>query len=206
MDLGDKIEVRFFCQQEEQGSVNVRHYDIVGKAGNGVTQEAIADAMGAKFADALKDLMTPLADYRGCGVRRISPLPLTIEALSAADSGVGTVAGDPLPGQVSGIITLTTLFAGKRFRGRFYAPFPGEADNTTNGRPSTAYVTRLAILMNLLDDNVIVTSGADSNTCMPVVRSRKFGLWTQVIECFARTRWATQRRRGNYGSPNISPL
>lgn len=205
MEILDQIEARIICSHEDQISINVRHYQVLTKVGTGADLAACALAIDTEIVAEIKALLPDTVTYRGVGCRRIFPLPLTPEIPYTGTTAVGTVLGDVLPGQVSGILTLRTAFAGKRYRGRFYMGFPGEADNTASGIPSLSYVGRLAALGNKLDNVVTAGGGGNTNTLQPYVRSKKFGLQNAITITQARQRWATQRRRGNYGVPNIAP-
>jgi hypothetical protein len=119
---------------------------------------------------------------------------------------VGTAAGNPIPNQVSGIITKTTAFAGRANRGRTYVPFPAASFNLApNDTPTAAYVALLDALGIVLFAPMALTLGADTVNVTPVLFHRRTGFNTPITNFRSRQLWATQRRRGNYGTANTLP-
>lgn len=204
--VGDLYEARIVVTQGQQTSINVRHYEVTAKSGNGATDAQIASAIDTLIAGAYKALLDSVAFYRGVGVRRITPLPIGVEVSTLASSGVGTATGDSLPGQVSGLITLRTAFGGRSRRGRVYIPFPAEGDNGTTGTPTVGYNTRLGTLAAQLITSITAGGGGNDNFLIPVVYSRKFNLKTPVTTASGPFKWATQRSRGTYGRVNAPPF
>lgn len=203
---GDLYECRIVTTRGNQTAINVRHYLCTAKAGTGVTDQTLATQLDATFQTALKALMDGGSQYRGVGVRRISPLPLGAEVVSTANAGNGNVAGDQLPAQICGMITLRSEFGGRDRRGRIYIPFVAEADNDTIGAPSTGYMTRLGSFAALLIFVQALGTAGNTNTFQPVVHSRKTGVNVYIRTATAIQKWATQRSRGHFGRPNPSPI
>lgn len=202
MAIGDVLQARFESVQGNQAAENIRQFRVSAEVAPVPTYGDVASGLGGIIGPELRALMSSSATYRGCAVRRISPLPLTLEQMSTNQAGVGAIAGDPLPPQVSGIVTLRTAMAGRRFRGRFYVPFPAESDNTSGHIPSSGYLSALINLQNSLALATVITVGLGSITVIPVIWSRRFRTTTDITLGVARAIWATQRRRGDYGRPN----
>ena len=203
---GDTVELRVFVVRGEQTAINVRHYQVGAVGGAGITEEQFAAHMAVLLAPRYKALIGTTAHFRGCGVRKINPLPVGLEKYSTASAGFGTVVGEAMAGQLCGLISLRTNFAGRSARGRIYVPFPTEGQSDTNGRPMGAYS---ALLGNLGDDLIVaqtVVSGANSATLHPTIWSRKNRVGNVVLAHIEPLKWATQRRRGDFGTPNASPI
>lgn len=207
-EVNDIYEVRIFCTHtsQQQTAVNVRHYRIVAKQGTGATDLTIAQFLDTQFHTVYKPILHNQAQYRGVGVRRIKPLPVTAEVLTSGNVGAGTATGEPLPGQVCGIITLRTLFGGPRYRGRMYLPFPAETFNDADSLPTTAYYNLLGTLGNVMASGMSPGAGGNTMDMLPIVFSRKFSTSEDVIGYTQRFKWATQRSRGSYGAKNPAPF
>lgn len=206
--VGDIYEVRFFCEDlpRRQASVNVRHYRIVTVAGSGATNQVIADFLSSQFNGEYKALLSAVSQYRGCGVRRIKPLPAETETFSSTGQGSGVGDGNPLPTQTCGVITLRTSLGGPRYRGRVYVPFASEGQNSVDGLPEAAYITLLNNLGAKLIAGMTPGSGGNTVDMLPIIYSRKFGTSQDVITFVSRSKWGTQRSRGSYGATNSSPV
>jgi hypothetical protein len=205
MPIGDVYEIKFQMQESLQLGMNVRHYRVVTSTPPEPPLDAIAAQLGGIFAPLYLLLLSSEADYVLTSARRIFPLPLTIEGVSNAGAGAGAIAGDLLPKQVAGIITLRSALAGRRNRGRAYIPFPSETSNTATATPVAAYIAALAILGVAYTADRTITVGAGSIVLRPVIWRRASSSSVDITSSLARSVWATQRRRGDYGRPNLPP-
>ena len=205
MAVNDIIEVRFVCTQLDQTAINVRHYKVTATTGTSQTLGDFSDVLDPIFAPLLKALLNTNAAYYGTVVRRVSPIPPSTIAWTNTGAAGGNALGDLLPRQTCGLIGLQTQFAGRAFRGRFYVPFPGEADSDANALPVAGYRGRLANLAFALTGNQLVGI-ANTATLIPVIYHRASNTTTPINASVIRTKWATQRRRGSYGRPNPPPF
>lgn len=207
MAVNDIYRVRVICTKDDQIGVNVLHYRVVSNALPEPTKQEVANFLDAAFAPVYKPLLTSSAFYRGLGVQKIFPLPVEVESFSVANLGAGTVAGDELPKQVSGLLSYRTSFAGAGFRGRSYIPFAGESDNAAPGQPTGGYITRMVALGSVINSALlIIGGGGGSVTLQLVVFRRGDNTSTLVVAGLVRPFWATQRRRGDFGRPNTPPF
>lgn len=198
--------LRFYTSFGDQVAINVFNYKVGATGVDLVTDLEAVQALSTHFATAFRACISSAAKLEGFGLQRRIPSPPGHEALTSADSGVGQVAGEPLPRQVAGLISTKTEFAGPRYRGRFYIPFPGESDNDTDATPTAAAWARFNTLADKLEVNVTVTGTGGNVLMIPVVYSRKFQTTNQVLQAFARDNWATQQRRGAFGPKNVHPF
>jgi len=204
--VGDILEFAVICKSDPQISVNVLHYRTTALAGGGVGLGTLATELSALLAPLYKDLLCEEATYEGVSVRKINPVPAVPPAQAVDDDGPGTVTGESLPTQVCGIITKRTALAGRRYRGRIYLPFPGEADNTNAQTPIAAYATRAADLITVLDATQVFGAMGVTTTIQPVLWSKFYGSYTAIVKHDFRSKWANQRRRGSTGAGNVNPL
>lgn len=206
MAVGDIYEVKILSFQGAQLGINIRHYRVASITGAQPSDNAIRDRMDAVFLAQYPNLFGPSTNYLGTTVRKIWPLPVLLETTRAGVSVAGTTLGDNLPKQTAGVITLRTTLAGRSNRGRLYTPFPTEASNDADSTPTAAYLQTLQLLGLLLISSVVVTSGGNSATLDPGIWRRgpkTFTIWSTFLE---RDKWGTQRRRGDYGRPNLIPV
>jgi len=203
--INDIIRLKVYCQLPQQIGINVFHFRVAAIAGTSQTEVQIANFISTQLSTLYKNVLTSAATYRGVGVQVIRPV-LGLEWFSANGQGVGLVAGDPLPKQVTGIISWKTNVAGPRGRGRSYIPFPGEASNDADITPSVAYFNNLAAIATIMLPGFVVIGGINSATLEFVLNHRASSTVDLIITGGPRDRWATQRRRGDYGRTNVSPI
>jgi len=204
----DIWQVRIYTNMQNQLAVNSFYYK--GSAVTGVVPSSTwLSQIDAAWASDWKALLTNAAVYLGVTVQRMLPLPKTILEPTAVGTGTGNAGATMMPKQVSGIGTFRTDFAGPSARGRVYIPFPDEADNGATAVPSAGYLTRLTTMMNLLSIPFVVAPGGGNTATLTRV------LWHPALSAataltvtsfLVRAKWATQRRRGDYGQPNQLPF
>jgi len=204
--LNDILEVKVYCQCGAQAGINVRHFVCTAVDGEGADLIDVLAELATAIPTAYKDVMSNEAQYEGLSVQRISPEPASVKFFSALDAGVGDSTAHVLPTQVSGIITLTTDQAGRAKRGRMYVPFPSETHNLATGVPSGAYVALLEVIGTIFSSVLLVGALPDRVELGPIIHQKDTHQTTPITDATPRSRWATQRRRGAYGTPNLPPL
>jgi hypothetical protein len=201
----DILEWRTVCTLRDQTGFTVRHFRV---SAVGVPPPTLGDCaimLNAVFAPLSKNLMSSNAAWRGVTVRRIWPLPPSPSSWDITLAGAGTQVGDAMASQTCGLISLYTAFAGRKYRGRFYQQFPSENNNDPTGVPSALYITNLQTLADALL-GVRTNPNAKVGTLTPILWHRATSTFTDLLGNFARTGWATQRKRGSFGRPNPSPI
>lgn len=202
MAVGDILQVTFLCRFGDQVGLNVRHYRVSAQTLNPPTFQATADALSTIFGPLYRDCLSDKAVYGLTRVQKIRPTPPTLPIESAIGFGAGNRPGDPLPKQVSGLISLRTMFAGRAFRGRAYIPFPDEQANDATAVPTPGYIIAITALGSAMIMSRTVVEGANSWTLDPIIFNRVSGGFTVLLAHQERTVWATQRRRGSFGASN----
>lgn len=197
----DILVVKFYCQLGEQMGLNIRHMLCLSVGGSPATYEDLVANLATTYTPLYIALINDTAKFAGVSVQRIQPLPQTTPFPVIVGS-TGLVGGGPLPGQISGLSTLRTARAGRRYRGRIYAPFPGQDDNAGNHIPTNDYLTRLATLSNALTNTYGVSLGGRTAGMQWVLWNQPTLTYTYLTTYRLRLVWATQRRRGSLGRPN----
>lgn len=206
MALNDIYRVTVGTYWGFQVGLNVTHWRVSIIVGAQPGDPIIAAAFDAGFAGVYKTLMHAQATYYGVRVQKIEPQPVLFPAVSANNSGIGTAGAAGLPSQNSGLVTFRTPYAGRSFRGRLYMPFPAEQDNVdATGRPTNGYITNLNALANFYRTPLVAQLAGNSVTLELGVRGRSIPSFIVVNAHVVRPFWATQRRRGDFGRPNVIP-
>lgn len=205
---GDLIEAKFFNFAANQLGLNVRHYVVNTITGGDLTTDGLAAGMATVFGPLYKPCMPAEAEFVGVSVQRLLPLASSA-ATSNLTAGVGTATGDLMSRQTSGIITLRTDFPGRKFRGRAYIPFPSEVRNNAAGHPDATYQALIAqIGLQFAEHTGSVPASPDiTYQLLGMIRSTTPPApLTQITSITAQAKWATQRRRSDYGTPNLRPF
>lgn len=204
MTVGDVVKVGFASWMFGQLGLNIRYYRVVAVGASQPSMQEVAQNFKTVFDGLYADLLVDDAEFLGCAVRNISPSPGEASFASTGAPVAGLETGDPMPSQVSGIITLQTGLSGRDHRGRIYVPFPSTTVNTPgDDRPSLAYISTLDSLGAEMIATQFITVGGASVDLKPLIFSPTNPLaQSSVVGFVSRRAWATQRRRGNYGSAN----
>lgn len=108
-----------------------------------------------------------------------------------AQSLDGTAAGSPLPADVALVVSLRTMLANRRGRGRFYLPQPAVNQVTATGRVVQASITGLVAALEA------AWAGYNAATSRPVVYSRTARSVQDITSFDVGDLFDTQRRREN---------
>lgn len=201
--VDDVIQVKVLTRLGNQAGLNILHYRVRAMAGTGPTEMAVAERFAVLISPVILPLLTQTAAFQGINVKTVFQTP-TVGATTADGAGFGTGGASPLPGQVTGILTKQTLFAGRGNRGRVYVPFPSEEDNTAANLPSIGYQAALANYADNLNNVITIGTAPNTITVEPIVFRRLDPATSKVVENLrVNIAWATQRSRGNYGRPNF---
>jgi len=213
--INDVLELKIWSVQGSQAAVNTIHYKVpTAPITGGATDAEIILAMEAFIAPLMKAILANTATYKGCSIQAIYPKPPKVYQYSTAGQGVGTAGAIALPTQASGIAFVQTAKAGPAFRGRVYWPFPAAADNETTGLPTAGYLTREGNLVAALFQDETVVGGTGTTVLRPVIFHRKAnkGATTtangtdDITASGTEKKWATQKKRGIFGRPNVTPF
>lgn len=207
---GNLFELAIYCKSQDQIAVNVLHYACSFTDTSNLNMQDLCDDFEAAFRAVYPAMIPNTAVYRGCSLRRLRTGKTATFYSSHAATG-GTNENEALPYQVSGLIRLRANVAGRRGRGRVYIPFPCLPDSDNN-LPIAGYVTRL----NAIADEITTVrvhadeDGEHTNSFSPCIRHANAegtddDTYDLVTSAMGVGKWATQRRRGNFGRPNILP-
>lgn len=205
--VGDVLRVRLYSRFDVQNAINVRYAQISFLSGTGpVTEFDVAYHIGHTVGLRIKELMGPLAVYRGCTAERIWPVQ-NQPVISLVDAGPGGSTGDMQPPQIAGLINLRTAKAGREGIGRMFVPFPSELINLSTGKPSSAYTDGLNDICTMLKtEQVTLAQGSNAGY------RYRFGLFNYptmhfewIQQASPRLVWSQQRRRSFVRRPDAEP-
>jgi len=206
MAVGDVFEFASVCYGHSQNQINVFHMRVKSLTGAQLPFQTIADQISASWGGALTAVISAGTSYKGLKFRQVSA-PKTAVIVSLGGAAAGAVAGDRLPTQVCGLVSLRAASAPPRTRGRIYIPSPTEGQSDANGDPTAAYVTALAAIGSYLsnDHNIIV--GGQTTVLTPCLfRDGTPSFFWDITTALVRTQWATQRRRSGINRSDTSAI
>lgn len=202
--LGQIMQIRIITRLDAQVAYNVLHYRCIGFLGVGILPSDFAAAVKTGLTGNWPPIITTPASFRGIGAQQATA-PKDGEVYSVANLA-GTGGANPLPKQVAGLASIYDGQAGRKHRGRIYFPFPDASAVTPDGVPIAAYKTALQVVMTFLTGPIVVTVGANQSTMALSVFHKLVGTADPVTVGVIRSVFATQRRRGDYGKANVSPI
>ncbi len=205
--LNDIVELRVGASQTNQAAFNVTHWRVSAFTGGSALDVAFATAMEALLAPPYKAAMTTIAKFEGVRAQVVWPRPLPVAVISKALTGLGTAGANAMPAQVSGLITLRTNMAGPGGRGRLYIPFPDMSgnDGVTNAPDLAVYIPLLDNIGAAIATPLTVGVLGNTATLEPGLWNRTTHVFTPLTNVTSVHLWATQRRRGDEGRPNLVP-
>lgn len=207
---GDLLKFSVWCTDGNQASVNTFWYACNTIVGTGVSDLTAAQEFEVGVAPLYKPNLNNNAVFNGvqCQIWRAGH-PF-IAQVSNALTGVGTGGAVSLPRQVTGLISWKTDKAGQKNRGRSYIPFYSTSSDVGDGTMNAGTQTNtLAIASFLTVLNTLGTGGNTSHLIFSLKHSAPKGvqpLADPIISGSVKPLWATQRKRGSFGRPNVSPV
>lgn len=220
LTVGDLLSLRVWCTTASgsgQASVNTFFYKVGAASSPPATDLDVATQLDGLIHAQYKGMLSSLAQYRGCQVQILAPVPPYLATYSPAEvngnAGAGTVTGDPMPPQTCGIISFQTGKPRQANRGRMYMPFPGQSSDSGGGSPGAVYLSELGVIAGYFDSGVAIVQAGRTATLVRVIKhgKNKDGVYPipntdPVTGASIGGGWATQRRRGDYGRQNKSPV
>lgn len=206
LSLGTIVEFTTATYAGSQVQEVVTHWIVSAVTGGGTTEAIGYPAWDTAMSTLLKALMSTAATYYGTKGRIIRPVATTVPVVSTGNSGPGFIGAQLLPSQVRGILKLLTLVIGKTGRGRMYLPWPDVADSTgTPAHPGVGYGAAQAALGTFMTSAITLGGGGATSNLFPGVYNRATHILTPYNSYEAEGVWATQRRGGPFGRPNVIP-
>jgi hypothetical protein len=191
----------YFALDGQLGVTGIDHYitTITGGVGYyGDYANAWATVTGANFSALMSSNVVMLGAR---SYRRQAPGPLPLPGIASFPVGAGAIVPPDCPTQVSGIASFQAAISSRKGRSRMYVPFPPTSWVDTDATPAPGYITSLDALAASLIANVPLV-GAVTYSTEAVIWHRSTLTTDPIISKRANKRWATQRRRGNYGDVN----
>lgn len=218
LTVGDPVLCRVWIDTGAgggQASVNAMHYIVASVGALAATDLDVATTLDALIQAPYKALLSALATYRGVQAQLLNPVApykaSRVAQVANSNAGVGSVAGAIAPPQTCGLISYQTPSPGQAFRGRTYVAFPGQASDNGFGIPNATYTADLFTLGGLVTSGLGVSVSGRTAVLVRVIlhRAPKVGPTpapSPVTNYSVTARWATQRRRGDFGRQNRSPI
>jgi hypothetical protein len=204
------LELRIYCKQGQQVSVNTLHWKPSAVSGPTITEADFLAVIEPIYAPLWKGIINNNATYEGMTMQIITA-PISLASKNNLSTGFGTGGATSAATQTAGLIQWGTGLGGRKYRGRLFLPFPSTAEDGTTGFPNTGYMVGLAAIKDEYVGHTAWTIGGGAQTILPVLRHRKdkTGVTSDPTVIFSGTpvqAWATQKKRGYFGRPNASPF
>lgn len=205
LNTSDICEARVWTTNQEQAAVNSFFFRIVGGGGVTDTDQALVTAIDSVIESAWKSAIGADSVYNGVQLYIVKPRPMPAFVKEISSAGPGTNLGLTMGRQTTGLISWRTALAGSANRGRTYFPFPTTTEDQSGAVPTNAYLTILDGIMLALIGPILFGSAA---TAILGVYHRATNVTTDILASSSSPvkKWATQKRRGSYGRPNVSPI
>jgi len=197
----DHLRVRVYCSYQEQISINVSWYRWTTVSGV-VTLPEATGAMDSHFRAAYRACMATGSFFRGVGCQVRNLAGWSYQDFSTVGAEAGLVAGDHMPGQIAGLVSLKSERGGPAFRARKYIPFASEGSNNADGEPSVTYVAALDTVADLYCQRFNIAGAGGAGGVIPVMRFLSTLPDDELVFGQARVEWASQRRRSDFGAKN----
>lgn len=213
--IGHIYKCRMFYYAVTQEAVNTIYFEVNTVIGG--TEGDLADTWTTSWGVPVRTCIANTATYLGVDIQDVTGAPpYETQAASILEQGIGSGGAVQLPGQVSGVLKMTTALTGRAYRGRLYIPFPPTAMVSVGPPPvpSGAYNTILNALGDLMVGSFAILAGGSggvTGNANVILKHRKNKANvtpppTNVINAIATGQWGTQRRRGDYGRQNSQPV
>lgn len=214
--IGDYVQLTVYSLCNNQVGINDYWFEVTAAGVSPATDADFATYMATvgSIPTLYKAVQSLDSQYYGLGVRiRRAGSPTFPMSTNITGQGVGTASGTNLPTQTTGILSFQTEFVGRAYRGRAYIPFPASGFITGAGLPTAAYVAAVnAIGASVVALQTPSAGGRTASLNSVLWHRRRAGppvvpeSVTFVTSYTAKTLWATQRRRGDYGRLNAPPF
>jgi hypothetical protein len=210
MSVLDLYSCRLVTSADNQVAINTVYYLTASIGSPPSTDQDLADSVSAAVATAIRACMTNSATYKGCLVQRVNPRPPQVDVVSVVGAGSGSGGTTPIPHQVSGVLSWYTASAGRQHRGRIFVPFPDISSDDTDRTPTVTYTTNITAVGTALRTVTALATGGRTATVNFVLAHKQLPgpIWSSasITAILGQKKWGTQRRRGNYGRANTSPI
>lgn len=213
--MGDIYRMDLVCQFGAQAGVNSLFFRSIAAVGQPISVVAIAEEMSLFWSAKYKLVVGNSARYYGARVIKVRPVGGEFFQASINGQGSGTAGTGMMSPATSGLISLFAQIPGKGGRCRKYIPFPSVVHNTEQGIPTAAYQ---ALVFDNFGVSYIntkpITEGVNSEEfeyghlhipVPPEVGPPAPERWGKFYGYIVRPKWATQRRRSDFGRPNPLP-
>jgi len=203
-----KITAVIYNDTNVQLGLNDWYYVCDSFVGSGASTQDAVDQWSTGAAPFYYPLFTSNSRYYGAMINRYrTAFPVTKTRNSANSRAAGTAAGFEIPTQVSGLITKETDVGGRSGRGRAYIPFPDTTAVDIAGHPSALYKANLTLLAGFAMAAQIFNSAGNTSNCSPCLfRPGPPVKGEHITQMRVSSKFATQRRRGDYGRLNAVPF
>jgi len=203
--------LRFRATANLNGQIAVWGCDqrVASVVAGGISVQDLAQLLIAVFDVQVPPTMGATATGGDCIVELLSSTTSRVlqSALGLSADPAGTGGADTVPTQVAAVVAKKTGLAGPSNRGRMYWPFLPASGITPTGELGLALKGDIETACDAMFGTQTFTVGPSSITTVPILlKSLRLphapGI-TDVSVFEATGKLGTQKRRGDYGKPNL---
>jgi len=200
--MNDVYNVRVACVASDQLGLNDLAFKVTA-----LTPPFDSGIMAGLLDNLFSPVYVPLLSAQAYyyGLQSVRVLPTRAQPDETITGLPGT--GGPLlgPRQAAAIVTKRTALGGRAGRGRIYVPFLPTLLIANGHLEPVAGLPALQALAAVLFNPIVLTAHGVGATLAPLLNSPANLAGNPIVGYVARTRLATQKRRGDYGKPNTLP-
>jgi hypothetical protein len=186
----------------------VGNFKVTLIVGVGLSLQEIADSFLTIFQASWTGLIDATSFISGVQAELlVAATGKVIQSAQAVDNVTGgTGGGGAVPSQVAAVVRKITGFAGRKHRGRIFAPFLAFSFLQANGELTAGSVASFTAATQNVFGNQNMLMGLRETDLQATLQHKGAPITTDDVVDFQCTgKLGTQRRRGDYGRTN-SPL
>lgn len=204
---GDVVQCRFIhAGPTGEEAFVIMNYVIGTITGGTIADQDFADQASMFYSSLIVTIMPSTCYYDGVIVSLPARSPQPASVKSNLGNGSGSSGSQVANTQATALISLPSGLSGQKNRGRSYLPFVTATFIGTDGFPTSGFQTLLLTIAAAFAAFQGFTVGGASATFNQVIYHAALKIWTYVYLWVAKRRFATQRRRGNYGKNRTPPI
>jgi hypothetical protein len=210
--VNDIYRVDLISFYPPQAGVNTFFIRSIAQTGQAANRVQIAQAFDVAWRTRQAGIMGTSAYFYGVRVVKVRPVGQEIAYVFHQVNTPGTAGVGMMPPGTSGLVSLRAELPKRHTYCRKYIPFPSVVHNTSAGVPAAVYTDYLRAehATSFINTQLVVDAAVNEEFEYghlwvegpgPVYTDH----WGRFFGFVLPQKWATQRRRSDFGRPNPQP-
>lgn len=193
MAIGDIYQATIKAQLQGQACENVFHYRVTADADGSALEQGLFNHMRDTIIGTVKAGTSSGCVWNEIRVQKIWPLPARVPLIGAI-SIAGEVVAAAMPAEVAFVVSTSSFFAGRAYRGRkYYAGLPFSYFDPSTGLWNSAAQIAWAPVESAMIINAL--SSPPSGIMEPIIYHRLTHTATLITKAVQKNIPRVQRRR-----------